>query len=214
VSAHPPMETLPENRRTDEGPPRIAVSRLVLRALAWGAPAALVPALFTLVTGGGPMGVVAGVWLAHLLRYAGALVVFGLVNPRSVRRPRGYLSGTVAGTVGAGFVMVLAALVFPGWLGAWAPVSRVLFEATEAALVGWCLAAAATAWGRTVWSPVLGLLLGTLVAGISSAWLPMPDGIWMAAFWGLRTLVEFAPLAVIYHLWARGAVTEEENDAL
>ncbi|HUT98346.1 MAG TPA: hypothetical protein VM054_04640 [bacterium] len=172
------------------------------------------PALFTLFAGGAPVGVVAGVWLAHLLRYAAALVVFGLVNPRSVRRPLGYLSGTVAGTLGAGFIMVLAALVFPGWLGAWAPVSRVLFEGAEAAVVGWCLSAAATAWGRTVWSPVLGLLLGTLVAGISSAWLPMPDGIWMAAFWGLRTLVEFAPLAVIYHLWARDAGTVEEKNAV
>ncbi|MCX7022281.1 MAG: hypothetical protein NTW26_08450 [bacterium] len=208
------MDNLPEQRRSAEGSPYIPASRLVPRALVWGAPAALVPALFTLLAGGTSAGVVAGVWLAHLLRYAGALVVFGLVNPRSVRRPRGYLSGTVAGTLGAGFFMILAALVFPGWLGAWAPMSRVLFEGAEAAVVGWCLSAAATAWGRTVWSPVLGLLLGTLVAGISSAWLPLPDGIWMAAFWGLRTLVEFAPLAVIYHLWARGAGIEEENNAV
>ncbi|OGD72025.1 MAG: hypothetical protein A2Y64_08230 [Candidatus Coatesbacteria bacterium RBG_13_66_14] len=192
----------------------IPLKRLFVRALVWAAPAALVPAIFTLITGGVPAGVAAGVWLAHLLRYAAALAVFGLVNPRSGRRPLGYLSGTVAGTLGAGFVMALAGLAFPGWLGAWTPVSRVLFEGAEAAIVGWCLAAAATAWGRTVWSPVLGLLLGTLVAGISSAWLPLPDGIWMAAFWGLRTLVEFAPLAVIYHLWARGAGTDEERNAL
>jgi len=212
------MEIFAEKRRTEggssSGVARIPAPRLVPRALVWAAPAALVPALFTLVGGGVSLGALAAVWLAHLLRYAAALVVFGLVNPRSVRRPQGYLSGTLAGTLGAGFIMVLAALVFPGWLGAWAPVSRVLFEGAEAAVVGWCLAAAATAWGRTVWSPILGLLLGTLVAGISSAWLPLPDGIWMAAFWGLRTLVEFAPLAVIYHLWARDAGTDEEKNAV
>jgi len=204
------MDDFPAQRSPGDDPPPVRPVRLILRSLVWGAPAALVPALFTLVAGGAPVGVVAGIWLAHLLRYAGALTVFGLVNPLPSRRPRGYLSGTVAGTLGAGFVMVLLALVFPGWLGAWAPVSRVLFEGAEAAVVGWCLAAAATAWGGTVWSPVLGLLLGTLVAGISSAWLPLPDGIWMAAFWGLRTLVEFAPLAVIYHIWARGAGIVEE----
>jgi hypothetical protein len=208
------MDISIENKRPEgspsDGAARVPVSRLIPRSLAWGAPAALVPALFTLVAGGSTVGAVAGVWLAHLLRYAAALAVFGLINPGSRRRPRGYLSGTLVGTLGAGFVMVLLALVFPGWLGAWAPVSRVLFEGAEAGIVSWCLAAAATAWGRTVWSPVLGLLLGTLVAGISSAWLPMPDGIWMAACWGLRTLVEFAPLAVIYHLWARDVGTEEE----
>ncbi len=197
-------------KRPGEASPHVPLPGLVWKSLAWGAPAALVPALFTLVAGGATVGAVAGVWLAHLLRYAAAFTVFGLVYPGSRRRPRGYLSGTLVGTLGAGFVMVLLALVFPGWLGAWAPVSRVLFEGAEAGIVGWCLAAAATAWGRTVWSPVLGLLLGTLVAGISSAWLPMPDGIWMAACWGLRTLVEFAPLAVVYHLWARDAGTEEE----
>jgi hypothetical protein len=187
--------------------------RLVPRALGWGAPAALVPTLFTLITGHSPFGLLAAVWLDHFLRYSLALVVFDLLHRRSGRRPRGYLGGTVVGTLGAGLGMALLALVFPGWLSAWAPMSRVLFEGAEAAIVGWCLAAAATAWGGSVWSPVLGLFLGTLVAGISSAWLPLPDGIWMAAFWGLRTLIGFAPLAVIYHLWTRGEGADKEMDA-
>ena len=188
--------------------------RLLTRALCWGAPAALMPALFTLVSGRFCFGVLSASWLDHFLRYSLALVVFDLMHRRSGLRPRGYLGGTVAGTLGAGFIMVLLALLVPGWLSAWAPVSRVLFESAEAAILGWCLAAAATAWGGSVWSPVLGLLLGTLVAGISSAWLPLPDGIWMASFWGLRTLIVYAPLAFIYYLWTRGGRTDGERNAV
>ena len=184
---------------------------MLARALRWGAPAALVPALFSLLAGGGAVDTAAAVWLAHSLRYVAALAIFGLVHPTSGRLPRGYLSGTLFGTLGAGFIMALLSLALPGWLAAWSSVSRVLFEGAEAAIVGWCLAAAATAWGKTFWSPVLGLLLGSLVAGISSAWMPLSDSVWMAAFWGLRTLVEYAPLAVIYHLWSRRGMREEKD---
>ncbi len=182
--------------------------RLVLRALLWGAPAAVVPTLFILIAGRHPYGLLSAVWLGHFLRYTLALVVFALMHRGSGRRPRGYLGGTVIGVLGAGFIMALLALLFPGWLSPWTPLSRVFFEGAEAAVVGWCLAAAATAWGKSVWSPILGLFLGATVAGISSAWLPIPDGIWMAACWGLRTLIEFAPLAIMYHLWA----LREKND--
>ncbi len=185
--------------------------RLVPRALLWGALAAFVPTLFALIAARSPFGLLSAIWLGHFLRYTLALVVFVLIHRGSRRRPRGYLGGTVVGVLGAGFIVVLLALLFPSWLSPWTSLSRVLFEGAEAAVVGWCLAAAATAWGKSAWSPILGLFLGALVAGISSAWLPMPDGIWMAAYWGLRTLVEYAPLAIMYHLWTRGEGKDEKN---
>lgn len=172
---------------------------LYLWALALG----LVPALFFLFTHRFDLPGALAELLHGALRNLGALTVFALLRRRESNRPRGHLGATLIGAVFSGLILFLLAQLFPGWLAAWLPLSRLVFEGAEAAIVGWCLLAAATAWGLAWITPPAGALLGAVVSAVSLAWMPLEGGLAMGFMWGVRTLVLYAPLALLLHLWSR-----------
>ncbi len=170
---------------------------------------ALVPSLFDFLTrffantvsSSAALSSAAGVLLREALRYTVALWVFGrLAVHGGGERPRGHLGGTVAGSLLSGLVLLLLSLPLSDWLAPFGTPSRLLFELAEAAIVGWCLLAAQTAWEGRWYTPVIGALIGAVISSISLAWMPLEGGFSMALLWGTRTLMTYGPLALLFHL--------------
>lgn len=183
---------------------------------------ALVPCLFDFLTRllssspsrSAALSSAAAVLLREALRYTVALWVFVRLAVRGGgERPRGHLGGTVAGSLLSGLLLFLLSLPASDWLAPFGAPSRLLFELAEAAIVGWCLLAAQTAWEERWYTPAIGALLGAVISSISLAWMPLEGGFSMALLWGTRTLMTYGPLALLFHLvYRRQKAADKPNN--
>ena len=129
-------------------------------------------------------------FLHSLLCYASALLLFRWLARLPAFTNRAYLLAPLAGSLVSGF--------FGLALGLWGftSLAQLLFDLTVAGIIGWSLSAAATVWGRRPLVLLLGLLVGSLMATLAFAWLPVAQGVTLALGWGVKTFLYWLPLVV------------------